>query len=72
MLHPTGESRCFVEGRVDTSGHCFIVSNHKVFFYDVAFRSSLGRFFGMSKKVSFVKNAFCVFIINGPNRWDFV
>ena len=29
-------SRCYVGGRVDTSGHFIIVSNHKVF-YDVAF-----------------------------------
>ena len=62
-------SRWYVGGRVDTSGHFFIVSNHKVF-YDVAFRLSLGRFFGMSKKkFCFAKNAF-VFYHNGPNRWD--
>ena len=59
-------------GRVVTSGHFFIVSNHKVF-YDVAFRSSLGLFFGMSKKrLSSVKNACVFFNINGPNRWDVV
>ena len=54
-------------GRVDTSGHFFIVSNHKVF-YDVAFRSSLGIFWYV-KKVCFAKKRICVFIINGPNRW---
>ena len=28
--------------------------------------------FGMSKKVYFVKNAFCVFVRNVTNRWDFM
>ena len=62
---------CFcTRGRVDTSGHFFIVSNHKVF-YDVAFRSSLGRFLACQKSL-FCEKRICVFIINGPNRWDFV
>ena len=52
-----GGFRCYVGGRVDTSGHFFTVSNHKVF-HDVAFRSSLARFFCHVNKVSFVKNAF--------------
>ena len=44
-------------GRIDTLGHFFIVSNHN-FAYDVAFRSSLGRFRNVKKKVCFSKNAF--------------
>ena len=49
VLDVQGGSRCYVGGRVDTSGHFFIFSNLKVS-YDVAFRSSLGRFFSMSKR----------------------
>ena len=45
--------------RVDTSGHFFIVSNHKVL-YDVAFRSSLGRFFACQKS-QFCETRICVF-----------
>ena len=56
-------SLIYRRGRVDTSGHFFIVSNHKVL-YDVAFRSSLGRFLACQKKVSFGEKRICVFIIN--------
>ena len=48
---------CDTEGRVVTSGHFFIVSNHKVF-HDVAFRSSLGRFLACQKSLFCEKNAF--------------
>ena len=47
------------------SGHFFIASNHKVL-------PDVGSVFWHVKKVSFVKNAFVFFIINGPNRWGFV
>ena len=60
---------CYVGGPIDTSGHLFVVSNHKVF-YDVAFSLEFGAFFGMSKKSLFCEKRMCVFIINGPNRWD--
>ena len=49
-------SRCYVRGRVDTSGHFFIVSNHKVFTM-LLFARVRGLFWQV-KKVSFVKNAF--------------
>ena len=54
----TGESRCYVGGRVDTSGHFCIVSNHKGF-HDVVSRSNLGRFL-VCPEVCFAKNAFVV------------
>ena len=56
-------SRCYVGGRVDTSGHFIIVSNHTVF-YDVAV------FWHVKKSLSCEKRI-CVFIIYGPSRWDF-
>ena len=67
----TRVSRCYVGGRVDMSGHFFIVSNHKVF-YDVVFRSNLGRFFWDVRKSLFCEKRICVLITNGPHRWDFV
>ena len=40
------------------------------FFYDIAFRSSVVLFLACQKK-SVCEKCICVFIINGPNRWDF-
>ena len=65
---PTGGSRRHVGGRVDTSGHFFIGTTS--FFYDVAFLSSLVRFLACPKSLFCEKRIF-VFIINGPNLWDF-
>ena len=59
----------FQGGRVDTLGHFFIVSNHKVFTM-LRFARVWGVFWHV-KKVSFVEKRICVFIIHGPNRWDF-
>ena len=58
-------------GRVDTSGHFFPSFRTTKFFDDVASRSSLGRLLACQKSL-FCEKRICVFIINGPSRWDFV
>ena len=63
-------SRCYVKGRVDTSGHFFIVSNHNCFTMSF-FARVWGDFWHVKKSLFCEKCIFVFFNINGPNLRDF-